>query len=494
MSLDTNIITQVHSENRTSGLDRLGDLPEWLVAPIQSEPVVAALRRHVPEFASGQLTIRRCKLDRLRLKGAVWEALYVLTVDEQDTHTSREITLAGTLTPPNGEWIDVPSGDPFGSHTWRVHLPELRLDLWISFEDAALETLPVLSDGEQARALLERSIRACSPVYAHMQIARARPRVARYKPGSRATIVYELEYADGSGAGSSWPDLVVAKTYSKDKGKNAYEAMRKLWASRLSTGDVVSIAEPLAYIPEHKVLVQGPVRGNRDLKDLVKETLRANTPATLAALHGTIRKTAAGLATLHQSGARHGETIMWQDELDEIRGEVDKLAAVFPWFADAINPLLAHLELLAGEIPAGPIVSAHRSFRPQQVLLDQDKIGFIDFDGFCLAEPALDIALFRASAKEFGINTSPSEKQKEFTYPSEQARLARLAEMDALCETFLAEYEHHAPVSRQRVALWEALDLLTVVLRCWTKVKPHQLSNALLMLESQLNDSGFLSS
>jgi hypothetical protein len=492
MSLDTNVITQAHSENLTSSLDRLGDLPGWLTAPMHPEPVVAALQRHVPEFASGQLTIRRCKPDRLRLKGTVWEALYVLTVDEQDMQASREILLAGILTPPDSERADMPSGGPFGSQGWRVYLPELRLDLWISFEDAALETLPVLSDGEQARALLEQGIRACSPAYAHMRIARAQPRVARYKPGSRATIVYELEYADVSVAGSGWPKLVVAKTYSKDKGKNAYEAMSKLWASPLSKGDVVSIAEPLAYIPEHKVLVQGPVRGDRDLKDLVKETLRANTPAALAVLHAITRKTGAGLAALHQSGARHGQTITWEDELDEIRSEVDKLAAVFPWFAEAVNPLLAHLELLAGEIPADPIVPAHRSFRPQQVLLDQDKIGFIDFDGFCLAEPALDIALFRASAKEFGINTSPSDKHKEFEYPNEQARLARLAEMDALCETFLAEYELYAPVSRQRVALWEALDLLTVVLRCWTKVKPHQLGNALLMLESQLNDSGLL--
>ena len=56
----------------------------------------------------------------------------------------------------------------------------------------------------------------------------------------------------------------------------------------------------------------------------------------------------------------------------------------------------------------------------------------------------------------------------------------------------LAEYERHAPVSRQRVALWEALDLLTVVLRCWTKVKPRQLGNAILMLEAHLSASGLI--
>jgi aminoglycoside phosphotransferase (APT) family kinase protein len=486
MSLDTDVAAHAQRVNVAPSLQALGALPEWLVAPMRQERVVAALERHVPEFAAGNLAIRRCKPDRLRLKGQVWEALYVLTLDGSEQPDGSEVTLAGTLTPPDVERVDLISGGPFGTPAWRVYLPELRLDLWMSFQDEALETLPVLSDAEQARALLEQSIHACSPRYAEIHIKHAQPRVARYKPGSRATIVYDLEYADTSESSRGWPDLVVAKIYSKDKGRNAYEAMSKLWASPLSTSEVVSIAEPLAYVPEHKVLVQGPVRGSKDLKDLLQETLRANTPQASAELFDITRKTAAGLAALHQSGARHGETVTWEDELDEIRGEVDKLRAVFPWFADTIDPLLARLAVLASQTPAESTLPAHRSFRPQQVLIDEDRIGFIDFDGFCLAEPALDIALFRATVREFGINTSPSHKQKVFVYPNDQARRDRLAAMDDLCDSFLAEYERHASVSRQRVALWEALDLLTSVLRCWTKVKPHQLDNAMLMLESQL--------
>jgi hypothetical protein len=485
MSLDTDVITPVQSANLEAILHTLSALPEWLAAPMRPEPVVAALERHVPELATGDLIIRRCKPDRLRLKGGRWEALYVLAMEGPGRTEHEEISLAGVLTPPGAERAELPSNGPFGSREWRVYLPELRLDLWRSFEDQALETLPILSDAELARGLLEQSIRACSPAYAEIQIAAAQPRIARYKPGSRASIIYDLAYAGASAAGG-WPNLVVAKTYSKDKGRNAYEAMHKLWSSPLSAGDIVSIAEPLAYIPEHKVLVQGPVRGDRDLKGLFKEALRANTPEALAELYDITRKTAAGLAALHHSDARHGETIAWDDELDEIRGEVDKLSQVFPWFGEAINPLLARLAALAGETPADSSLPAHRSFRPQQVLIDQGRIGFIDFDGFCLAEPALDIALYRATLKEMGINTAPSDKQKEFIYPSEAARDARLDQLTTVCDLFLSEYERHAPVSRMRVALWEALDLLTVVLRCWTKVKPHQLDNAMVLLQSHL--------
>jgi aminoglycoside phosphotransferase (APT) family kinase protein len=472
-----------------SGLQRLAALPGWLVAAMKPEMVIAALERHVPEFAAGELKIRRCKPD-VRLKGDRWEALYELKVGGPGEQPDRELALAGTLAPPD----DAPAkpasvSGAFGSPEWRCILPELGLELWMEPAEEELEALPLLTDPEQARAFLERSIRVGSPGYAGIKIARAIPKVMRNKPG-RCTVRYRLEYDAAPGASAGWPELVIGKNYSGAKGQNAYDGMRALWDSPLSRGDVVAVAEPRAYVPEHKVLVQGPVRGEQDLKDLLRASLRAGTPEALDELYSYVRKTAAGLAALHHSGARHGETLTWDDELAEIRGEIESLDAVFPWFAGATAPLLAHLVSSAAAHPAEPALPAHHSFRPQQVLLNQGQIGFIDFDGFGLAEPALDIALFHATLKEIGINTSPSEKQKEFEYPDEAARMARLAQLDAICETFLAEYERLAPISRQRVALWEALYLLTVVLRCWTKVKPHQLRNAMLLLDQQLRSSG----
>ncbi len=490
MSLVTKNLEQAQHAEVADGLWQLEALPDWLVAATQAEHVMAALERHIPEFASGALQIRCCELDRLRLKGKRWDALYELTIDGLDGQERRKVVLASILTPPHMERPDQESVGVFGTAEWRCYLPELRLDLHMSFADEALETLPILTDAEQARELLEQGIRANSPAYRDMHIKSAKPKVMRYKPGSRCTVLYHLEYDNELGAARNWPELVVAKTYSRDKGQNAYESMRKLWASPLSQGTTVSIAEPLAYIPEHKVLVQGPVRQEQTLKDLVRSALRADTPEAIEELHRMVRKTAAGLVALHHSGARHGETVTWEDELAEICEEVAKLSVVIPWFTDATMPLLSRLEAAATAYPAEPALPAHRSFRPAQVLLHQGDIGFIDFDGFCLAEPALDIALFRATTKELGINTSPSREQKEFAYDSEGARLARLHQLDTICEIFLSEYERLGAVSRERVGLWEALDLLTVVLRCWTKVKPHQLGHAMLLLESHLHSMG----
>jgi hypothetical protein len=58
--------------------------------------------------------------------------------------------------------------------------------------------------------------------------------------------------------------------------------------------------------------------------------------------------------------------------------------------------------------------------------------------------------------------------------------------MDALSDMFLSAYEAGVPVSRGRVALWEALDLLTLLLYCWTKVEPERLPVNMLLLEHHL--------
>ena len=81
----------------------------------------------------------------------------------------------------------------------------------------------------------------------------------------------------------------------------------------------------------------------------------------------------------------------------EARERSVQLATWIPGFDGALEPTLARLDGLAASHPPDRPVPSHRSFRPTQVLLHEGQIAFIDFDGFCEAEPAMDLALFRAS-------------------------------------------------------------------------------------------------
>jgi Ser/Thr protein kinase RdoA (MazF antagonist) len=232
-------------------------------------------------------------------------------------------------------------------------------------------------------------------------------------------------------------------------------------------------------------MVQAPIAGDQSLEDLLKSALSANTPATMEELYGYVRKTATGLAALHQSGVRHAQSATLDQRFAEIHDLLARLLVAVPELAGTVEPLLARLEQLAAAEPADAEVPTHGTFNPEQVLIDGERIGLIDFDDFCMAEPALDVALFRAAIKDIGMNALDSSVAFQ-----REIRLTRLAWLDTIAEVFLAEYERHAPISRGRVALWETWSYLRDALHFWIKVKPAEPDNGLLMLESQLRDMG----
>jgi len=264
--------------------------------------------------------------------------------------------------------------------------------------------------------------------------------------------------------------------------------MRALWDSPLGKGDVVTLAEPLAFVPEWNVLLQGAIPADQTLKDLIRATLRDPTAAGQAELDGYLGQTAAGLAALHQCGVSSGPARTWEDELAEARELNARLEAVVPDLAGAAAPLLARLADAAATQPAAPLGPAHGSFRPAQVLLHNGQVGFIDFDGFCQAEPARDLALFLWNIKSVGLNTGADEDEDEPV--AAELHPAYLAQLDTLAAEFLTRYQALVPGASARLALWEALNLLTLVLEYWIKVKPERLKNMLFLLERHLQSSG----
>jgi hypothetical protein len=159
-----------------------------------------------------------------------------------------------------------------------------------------------------------------------------------------------------------------------------------------------------------------------------------------------------------------------------------RIAGPVPELATAAAPFLRTLEALTLDHPADPSGPAHRSFRPAQVLLSRGGIAFIDFDGLCTAEPAIDVALFRTTLRDIAMSALSTDGDAQ--------RLLSL--LDELCDRFLGEYCAARPISLERVLLWESLDLLTCVLHCWTKIKPARLEPRMAMLEHHLRTTALL--
>jgi Ser/Thr protein kinase RdoA (MazF antagonist) len=157
-----------------------------------------------------------------------------------------------------------------------------------------------------------------------------------------------------------------------------------------------------------------------------------------------------------------------------------------PDLGAAAEPLLDRLTALHAAVPADPAVSAHHDFRPAQVLLDGDSVGFIDFDGACMAEPALDLGRFCAKLRDIGMSAIPVEERGQVGGPAIEGHLGLL---DELCEEFVTAYRASSPVTAERVTLWETIDLVTGVLHAWTKVRVARLTPRLTLLRHAVDRS-----
>ena len=467
---------------------QLMSLPEWLLAPLQSENFIDALRVHVSEFASGEWLILYGGIKRLILKddSGYWEGTYNVAMQSSSTGLKQNVLLHGKLTAPwFGEPANITSNvAPFGSPDWRGFLPEFNLALEIEPPEKELPGLAQFTDPEQSRLLMEKVLREDGRLAADQTITACMPRILSYKPGSRCTIRYELEYTASPEPATRAPQLLIGKVYRKaSKAQNAYEGMLTLWHSPLADGSTVTIAEPIACLPDLKFMLQSTIPGELSLEDLLKSVIDRPDQAAAEKLYRYVRKAAAGLAAFHRSGASYGERVELDERFVDIHKLIHRLTVLLPEFEHAFLPLLQRLENLSAQYPEESYVPTHGTFNPEQVLIDGERIGFIDFDDYCMAEPALDVGLFRAAIKDTGMNAPFSSST-----PSQAERLARLILLDEISDVFLREYENHATISHHRVALWEAADYLRNCLHYWIKVKPAEPDTALLVLERHLQN------
>ena len=471
-------------------IQRFAALPDWLARAAQPDSVSNLLTRSIPALAVGALTLEACTIDGLRLNTTThaWNGTYTLTVIRSATKQRAVIPLQGTLFPPGQP---APTQDrtdtTFGGTGWRWYLPELRLKLAVPPPEPDLPILPQLTNRDTARALLEHAMHQGESAYRDVRIDACSPDMLRYHSSLRATVRYQLTYPPDLSATHDWPAVVVAKTYEGDQGAHAYDGMRALWNAPLACDANVMIAEPIAYLPALKLLIQGPVPGDQLLKTLIESAIRDPSPTILTELDAALHKTAAGLAALHRTPIAAGATYGWADQLAELRRFADNLAAAVPELAGAAIALLALLDVYAAATPLDSPVFAHGTFRPNHVLLHQSRVGLIDFDSWCHAEPARDLALFLTSIKDAGLSgigtvaQHQAGAQKDATAP-----LDDFARVEAICDMFLDHYTTLMPVSRRRVALWEVLDIFTLVLRAWDRVKPVRLANTIRLLDRHM--------
>jgi thiamine kinase-like enzyme len=461
-------------------------LPAWLRTAMDGEHVGACLRRrYEPELAEHGLALVSCRAERVRAVGEKWYGRYELTVREPDGEL-RDLVLIGRLWHPSSlptATVDIgANGHRFGEHGWQTWLPEVGLELRVQSSDECLPALPTLLTPQLAAQAVETALRMSH--HPDARVVSCVPHVLRYKPGSRCTVLADVGYA-ADGAAPAPPGTVVLKTHSRHKGRFAWEAMDALWQRRQAWQEAVTLAEPLAYLEQENVLVQTAVAKECTLKELVRDAMLDPSEQRLATLRDELARSARALAAVHTSGAVYPWSTTFEAELANVDDQVAALSRSAPRVETAAGPLLRRLAEIDASVPADPLVAAHRDFSPGQVLVYDGTVGIVDFDDACMAEPALDLARFRAKLRDTGMHVLARGGQ-----PASGDALDRSLRLtDELCDHFLDAYREHADVSSTRLEMWEACQLFIMLLHAWTKALDYRVAPRLAVLRHRLAHS-----
>lgn len=247
---------------------------------------------------------------------------------------------------------------------------------------------------------------ALDPVEAKRQFKRRLPRLAgdeglvyprairvtRHKPGRRCLVEYDVEVRRPHRSPSQ--ATLIGKLRAGRFGNADYELLDAFWRAGFddSSPDGISVPEPIATVPRFRMWLQLKVPG---------------TPATalVSGVDGQQlgRRIAQAAHKVHQANIRTPRTHRMSDELGILRDGLLAVCDEEPHWADRIRNILNACSCLALATPEPPVQGIHRDFYADQVIVDGDRVHLIDFDLYCMGDPALDIGNFLGHLTEQAV-------------------------------------------------------------------------------------------
>jgi len=272
----------------------------------------------------------------------------------------------------------------------------------------------------------------------HLVGARVEP--VRYKPGSRCVMRYHLTLTQarhGSDEPRSRQLTLFGKVYADvAQAAAVYQNLERLYCETLTVpGQVLPsplVPCPLGIVPalalvlseavgedarqdEHMAALSGdqplrlgPPRASHPLKPGL---IRGPAGVTSLAVPGEeLRLAAAALARLHMStvSVGAGQLSIGPAEAQRARDRAVLLATYYPQQGAALLSLVEELARRLSAQPPDGLLPVHGCFKPSQLLFRCGRVFMFDFDGFALADPALDIGCFLAYLRPSRVWWQPS--------------------------------------------------------------------------------------
>jgi len=171
---------------------------------------------------------------------------------------------------------------------------------------------------------------------------------------------------------------VVAKMYPRGTGDSVFANMLRVWRSPFGENRrPPGLPQPVDYLPDLGILVMERVEGlPLAERDYIEPTI----------LDDVVRL----LTSLHESSATSGLVRSSKHIVNSIRRKAEQAATLAPEWGDLFHQ--AADTLAACRVEDRELVASHGDFSPRNVMMGRDRLTFIDWDRFQVADPARDVA------------------------------------------------------------------------------------------------------
>ena len=330
-----------------------------------------------------------------------------------------------------------------------IQIPDLEMVIWQFPNDRKLGSIPKLLNQQCLQdELLPAAIDSARG--AAWTICQVAPHLVHYVPEHTCTVRVDVTVQHVT-TGTHETLQLFGKTYYDDAGAQVYQSMQQLWLDHEQNGVAPEIAQPLSYLPQHRMLWQAGLPGSPLLDHAIDSPYFLNL----------VGQAAAAVARLHQARLtcdRVAGVETWLTTLNAMRR---LLPGVNSTWKNRLDALIDELCQQGTTIPPQPTVTLHGDLHLQNILEHNGTVSLIDLDNLSQGPPGCDLGSLIAGLIYYGLITGLSEER-----------------IQQVASTFWTVYQEHAPwpLSEATLHWFIAVALINErVFRCVSRLKAGRL-------------------
>jgi aminoglycoside phosphotransferase (APT) family kinase protein len=213
--------------------------------------------------------------------------------------------------------------------------------------------------------------------------------VLQYHRASRCTMNVRVQTAGGLRE-------LIGKVYATDR-RDVFRIMNQISNSGFGPEAEFSIPKPIAYIPDLHLLILEKIEGR-----LAGDIFAEQGPESDIVAESCAR----WLARFHANGPRLGPVFVPSREILETW--VKRLAKRAELVVPKAEWLFRRLEANRPGSNGEQMCASHGTYCHYQIIISEGRTVTLDWDGHCVADPALDVARFLVILQQLSLDTMGS--------------------------------------------------------------------------------------